>query len=356
MVSLFDILRLAHAKNASDIHIVSGSPPVLRLDGQIFQLDTDPLNDEETKAMCYSLISDEQKSRFENQKHLDFSFFLKDTARFRGALFFQKGSVAGVFRTLRMTPPQTTDLFLPPSINRVIEYPYGLVLITGPTGSGKSTTLSAIINAINETRQANILTLEDPIEIIHPHKNCIVSQRELGTDFHSFVEGMQTALRIDPDICLVGEMRDRQTIELALKMAETGHLVFSTLHTNSAAKTIDRIVSSFPTDAKEIVCNQLSTLLQAVISQRLIKTKTEGRRIATEILFSNSAVSNLIREGKIFQLYSVIQTNFHTGMMTMNQSLVELIKEGIITSKSAFEITPEKEELYQLLKKVKIVA
>ena len=355
MISILEVLKLAHNKKASDVHITAGSPPVLRLDGQLFKLDTEPLNSEQTKALCYSLISDEQKARFENEKSLDFSFFVRNLSRFRGALFFQKASVSGTFRLLQVKPPEVADLGLPSSIARVIDYPYGMVLITGPTGSGKSTTIAAIMNSINERRRSHILTLEDPIEIVHANKNCIVSQREIGLDCHSYSDGMKNALRADPDICLVGEMRDQETIEMSLKMAETGHLIFSTLHTNSAFKTIDRIVSSFPPNNRSMVCNQLSTVLQAVVSQRLVKAKNGGRKVVAEIMFSNSAIRNLIREEKIFQIYNVIQTNYSEGMVTMNKSLLNLIKSGDIEAKEAFDISSEKEELYQLLKKRKRV-
>ncbi|MCY4321024.1 MAG: type IV pilus twitching motility protein PilT [Bdellovibrionaceae bacterium] len=356
MVSLLDVLKAAHDKKASDVHITVGNPPVLRIDGQLFKLDVEALDSEQTKSMCYSLISDEQKAKFEAEKNLDFSFFIKGLTRFRGTLFHQKATVAGTFRVLYSTPPAIKNLNLPASIENTIHYPFGLVLITGPTGSGKSTTLSAILDAINESRRGHILTLEDPIEIVHTHKKCIVNQREVGVDCKSFADGMKNALRIDPDICFIGEMRDSETVELALKLAETGHLVFSTLHTNSAAKTIDRVLSSFPSNERTVICNQLSTVLQAVISQRLLKTKVGGRRVATEIMFANSAIRNLIREGKIFQLYSVIQTNFNDGMCTMNSSLLSLIQEGVIESKEAFFVSSEKEELYQLLKKKKLAS
>ena len=356
MVSLLEVLKLAKNNNASDIHITAGAPPLIRINGQLFRLETESLNSEDTKTMCYSLISDEQKAFFENKKHLDFSFFIKNISRFRGTLFFQKGSVSGTFRRLEVSPPKATDLGLPPSVENTIHYPNGLVLVTGPTGSGKSTTLAAIIDAINQTRRSHILTLEDPVEIVHPHKNCVVSQREIGLDCHSFADGMKNALRVDPDICLIGEMRDPETIELALKLAETGHLVFSTLHTNSASKTIDRIVSTFPADKREVICNQLSTVLQSIVSQRLIKNKTNGRTVVTEILFANPAIRNLIRENKIFQIYSVIQTCNQEGMQTMNQSLVHLVKNGIIDTKEAFKITNEKDELYQLLKQRRRIA
>ena len=356
MVSLLEVLKVACDKKASDVHVTVGSPPVLRVDGELFKLDTETLASEDTKSMCYALISDEQKAKFENDKHLDFSFFVKGLTRFRGTLFYQKTAVSGTFRVLHSESPDIKKLNLPLAIENVVHYPFGLVLITGPTGSGKSTTLAAIIDAINETRRGHILTLEDPIEIVHSHKKCIVNQREIGVDCHSFSDGMRNALRADPDICLVGEMRDPETIELALKLAETGHLVFSTLHTNSAGKTVDRIVSSFPASERDVICNQLSTVLQSVVSQRLLKTKTGGRRVATEILFVNPAVRNLIRENKIFQIYSVIQTNFNAGMCTMNNSLLKLIEEGVVDSKQTFNMSSEKEELYQLLKKKKIAS
>ena len=353
MVSLLDILELANNKDASDVHITQGSPPILRIDGQIYKLDTENLSSQDTKSLCYSVISDEQKAKFENEKNLDFSFFVKNISRFRGALFFQKGAVSGTFRLLKVSPPDRMNLNLPSSIENVIHYPHGLVLVVGPTGSGKSTTLAAVINELNELRKGHILTLEDPIEIVHDHKNCIISQREIGYDCHSFADGLKNALRSDPDICLVGEMRDPETIKMVLTLAETGHLVFSTLHTNSASKTLDRIISSFPPENRDTICNQLSTVLQAVVSQRLIKTKAGGRRAVCEILFANPAVRSLIREGRFFQIYSVIQTSYQEGMVTMNKSLLNLINEGMIDMKEAFAYTTEKEELYQLIKKRK---
>ena len=356
MISLLDILELAYNKKASDVHITEGSPPILRIDGQVYKLDAENLSSQDTKSLCYSVISDEQKAKFETEKNLDFSFFVKNISRFRGALFFQKGSVSGTFRLLNVFPPKRVDLGLPPSIENTLYYPHGLVLVVGPTGSGKSTTLSAIINEINEIRRGHILTLEDPIEIVHEHKNCVVSQREIGYDCHNFVDGLKNALRADPDVCLIGEMRDPETIKMVLTLSETGHLVFSTLHTNSAAKTLDRIISSFPQNNRDMVRNQLSTVLQAIISQRLVKTKTGGRKVACEVLFVNPAVRSLIRDGKFFQIYSVIQTSFQEGMITMNQSLLHLIKKGAIDIKEAFSYTTEKEELYQLVKKQKLAS
>ena len=253
---------------------------------------------------------------------------MKNLARFRGSLFYQKSSVSGVFRLLNNTAPDVKSLGLPPAVEDVINYPHGLVLVTGPTGSGKSTTLAAFIDAINEKRRAHILTIEDPIEIVHQHKNCIVNQREIGVDCRNFSDGLKNALRSDPDICLVGEMRDKETIEATLKLAETGHLVFSTLHTNTAPKSIDRIVGVFNPDDRDMIQNQLSTVLQAVISQRLVMAIDGGRRVVTEIMIANSAIRNLIREGKIFQIYSAMQTGIDQGMTTMNNSLIELVQKG----------------------------
>ena len=355
-VSIVQILKLAAEKKASDVHLTANSPPVLRVDGSIFRVNSPQLSSEEVKNLCYSLISDEQKARFESEKYLDFSFFVKNLARFRGALFYQKASVAGVFRLLNYAPPDLDDLSLPPSIKEFIHYPHGLVLITGPTGSGKSTTLAACIGSINKLRRGHILTIEDPIEIIHQHNSCIVNQRELGVDCRSFGEALKSALRVDPDVCLVGEMRDKVTIEATLKLAETGHLVFSTLHTNTAPKSIDRILGVFDLSDREMIQNQLSTVLQAVVSQRLVPSEQGGRQVVTEILLVNPAVRNLIREGKIFQIYSVMQTNRELGMLTMNAHLVDLVSAGTVTLKEAFKVSAEKEELYQLFKKRKLVA
>ena len=356
MITMVQILKLAAAKGASDIHLTANSPPVLRVNGSIFKVNSPPLTSEQAKNLCYSLISDEQKSIFESEKSLDFSFFVKNLARFRGSLFYQKSSVAGVFRLLNNLAANIQDLGLPPSIVDVINYPNGLVLVTGPTGSGKSTTLAAFIDAINESRRSHILTIEDPIEIIHQHKNCIVNQREIGVDCRNFSEGLKNALRSDPDICLVGEMRDKETIESTLKLAETGHLVFSTLHTNTASKSIDRIVGAFNLNDREMIQNQLSTVLQAVISQRLVASVQGGRKVVTEILIVNPAIRNLIRENKIFQIYSIMQTNSEQGMTTMNNSLANLVQRGEITAKEAFRTTSEREELYQLLKKRKLAS
>ena len=351
MISMIQILKLAKEKGASDIHITSNSPPVLRVNGQIHKVNVPPLKPEETKQLCYSLISNEQKAYFESKKNLDFSFYAKGLCRVRGSIYFQKTAVVGAFRMLSSFPPQLENLGLPPVLNEISSYPHGLVLVTGPTGAGKSTTLAACIDKINNSRCSHILTLEDPIEFIYQHNKSIVNQREIGTDCLSFADGLRSAMRSDPDICLVGEIRDRETVELTLQLAETGHLVFSTLHTNTAAKSVDRILGMFDQDNRTLIQNQLSTVIQAVISQRLVLTQDrQGRRVVVEVMLANPAIRNLIRENKIFQIHSVIQTNVSEGMTTLNNSLVQLLKKGEISRQEAFRATSEKEELYRLLK------
>ena len=350
MISMIQILKLATEKKASDIHITMNSPPVLRINGRICKINVPVLGQEETKQLCYSLISDEQKAQLESEKNLDFSFYAKGLCRVRGSLFFQKASVGGTFRLLNSVPPSFEDLNLPPVLHDITEFPHGLILVTGPTGSGKSTTLSACIQKINDGRHSHILTLEDPIEMIYRHSQSIVTQREVGTDCHSFADGLRSAMRSDPDICLLGEIRDRETVELTLKLAETGHLVFSTLHTNTAAKSIDRILSMFDQKNRTMVQSQLSTVLQAVVSQRLVLSQDGTKRLlAIEVLLANPAIRNLIRENKIYQIDSVMQTNISEGMITLNHSLVKLVKEGDISRQEALKVTSAKNELLRML-------
>ena len=356
MISVIQIFKLAVEKKASDVHLTSNSPPLLRVNGEIVKVSAPPLTAAQTKELCYSLISNEQKAIFENKKNLDFSFFIKGLSRFRGALMLQKNSVAGVFRILNNIIPSFSELGLPESLAEITKYPHGLVLVTGPTGSGKTTTLASCIDTLNQERRGHILTIEDPIEIMYQHKKSIVNQREVGLDCHSFADGLKTAMRADPDICLVGEIRDRETAEAVLKLAETGHLVFSTLHTNTAAKSIDRLLGLFAEGEQSLIRDQLSTTLQAVVSQRLAVSLKGGRTAVTEIMFANPAIRNLIREGKIFQIYNVIQTSLERGMMTMNHSLANAVKTGDISLKSAYEITSEKDELYKLLQRKGLTA
>ena len=349
MISIIQVFKLALEKGASDVHLTANSPPILRVNGEMIKVNAPSLKPTQVKELCYSLISNEQKAIFENKRCLDFSFFVKGMTRFRGALMFQKASVAGVFRVLNNTIPRLSELGLPEVLGEVTNYPHGLVLVTGPTGSGKTTTLASCIDAINEQRRGHILTIEDPIEIMYQHKKSIVNQREVGLDCVSFADGLKNAMRADPDICLVGEIRDRETAEAVLKLAETGHLVFSTLHTNTAAKSIDRILGLFGEADQGLIRDQLSTTLQAIVSQRLARSLKGGRVAITEIMFANPAIRNLIREGKVFQIYNVIQTSQERGMRTMNHSLATAVKSGDISLKTAYSLTPEREELYKLL-------
>ena len=351
MISIIQILKLAVEKQASDVHLTADSPPLLRVNGEIIKVNVPPLKSAQVKELCYSVISNEQKVIFENKKNLDFSFFIKGLTRFRGALMLQKASVAGVFRVLSNSIPLISDLGLPSSVSEIVNYPHGLVLVTGPTGSGKTTTLAACIDTINRKSRKHILTIEDPIEIMYEHRKSVVNQREVGLDCKSFADGLKGAMRADPDICLVGEIRDEETAESAINLAETGHLVFSTLHTNTAAKTIDRLVGLFGEGKRDLIRDQLSTVLQAIVSQRLVSSLRGGRQVVSEVMFANSAIRNLIRENKIFQLYSVIQTSREKGMTTMNRSLADAVENGDISLASAFKVSSEKDELDKLLGK-----
>ena len=354
MIPIIEVLKLAVEKGASDVHLTVGSPPALRVNGELVKVNVDPLTSSNVKEMCYSVISDEQKADFEKKKSIDFSFYVKGLGRFRGALIFQKTFVYGSFRLLNQSIPSLQDLGLSEAIRNVVKFPHGLVLVTGPTGSGKTTTLSSLINEINTNFRKHIVTIEDPIESVYDHKKSIITQREVGVDCHTFFDGLRSAMRVDPDVCLVGEMRDKETVEAVLRLAETGHLMFSTLHTNSACKSLDRILGIFEGGKKEVIRNQLSTLLRAVISQRLLPSKRGGRKLATEIMFPNSAIRNLIREGKFFQIPNVMQTSSNTGMKTMNAALTELVVNGDITIKTAFSATTDKDELYKLLQRANI--
>lgn len=355
MISLHQLLKSAVKQDASDLHIVSGSPPVLRVSGRIVRVKTGDLTAEDTKKLCYSILTESQKSRFEATKELDFSFGIKNMARFRANLFVQKGAVSGVFRRIPMHVPTVDELGLMKSIVNLVHFPTGLVLVTGPTGSGKSTTIAALIDKINTERRGHIITLEDPIEYVHEHKNCIINQREIGTDTVNFKTALKHVLRQDPDVCLMGELRDLETIEAALTIAETGHLVFATLHTNSAIQTINRIVSVFPHDQQDRIRAQLSFSLNAVVSQRLIPGTKGGQVLAIELLALNSSVRNLIRENKLHQVYGMMQVGQDkSGMITMNQTLANLVLKRKIDIKNAFAVTDDPDELDKILKKAGI--
>lgn len=351
MITLHQLLKAAVKQNASDLHIVAGSPPVLRVDGRIVRVKSEDLTTDMTQRLCYSILTESQKGKFEATKELDFSFGVKGTARFRANLFFQRGAVSGVFRKIPVGIPDLESLQVPPVVRDLSKSPSGLVLITGPTGSGKSTTIAAMIDRINQDRRGHIVTLEDPIEYVHGHKNCIVNQREIGVDSVSYRSALKHILRQDPDIVLMGELRDLDTIESALNVAETGHLVFSTLHTNSAAQSINRIVNVFPAEQQERIRMQLSLTLNAVVSQRLIPGSEGGMVAAFEVMIMNSTIRNLIRENKIHQLYGMMQVGQDkSGMVTMNQSLARLVIARKIDVKTAFLFSQDPDELDKILK------
>jgi twitching motility protein PilT len=325
-MDIAELLAFAHKQNASDLHLSAGLPPLIRVDGDIKRINVDPLDDRTVHNMIYDIMTDKQQKDYEEFLEVDFSFDLPNVARFRVNAFNQLRGPAAVFRTIPSKVITLEQINAPPIFKHIADQPRGIVLVTGPTGSGKSTTLAAMINYINETRHEHILTIEDPIEFVHTSKNCLINQREVGKDTLGFNNALRSALREDPDVILVGEMRDLETIRLALTAAETGHLVFATLHTSSAAKTIDRIVDVFPAAEKDMVRAMLSESLRAVISQTLLKKIGGGRVAAWEIMIGTPAIRNLIRENKVAQMYSVIQTSQNVGMQTLDQHLLELVR------------------------------
>src|SRR5580700_561348 len=336
-VNLHQLLKTMIEKGASDMHITTGSPPLLRIDGSIVPLKLNPLGPVDTKQLCFSVLTEEQRAQFEKHNELDLSFGVKGLSRFRANIYTQRGAVAGAFRTIPFKILSFDELGLPKVIADLAEKPSGLVLVTGPTGSGKSTTLAAIIDKINTEQRLHIITIEDPIEYLHPHKLSVVNQREVGTDTEGFKHALKYVLRQDPDVVLVGEMRDLETIEAALTISETGHLVFATLHTNSAVSTINRIIDVFPPHQQPQVRTKLSFVLQGVISQQLLPMAgTPGRVLALEVLVPNQAVRNLIREDKVHQIYSQMQVGQEKyAMQTLNQSLFSLYQRRLISFEEA---------------------
>jgi len=350
--SLPQLLKALMDQGGSDLHISTESPPRLRIDGELLPLDLPPLTPQESRQLCYSVLTDEQKKDFETQKELDLAFSVKNLARFRANVFLQRGQVAAVFRIIPFKLYSLDELALPPAVKGLCNTTKGLVLVTGPTGSGKSTTLAAMINHINETRRMHIITIEDPVEFMHTHKNSMVNQREVGNDTNSFARALKSVLREDPDIILVGELRDLETMSLALTAAETGHLVFATLHTNSCISTLTRIIDVFPPHQQPQVRSQISLSLSAVISQMLLPAANGGRVMAMETMLPNKAIRNLIREDKLHQIYSSMQTGQdNSGMQTMNQALLNLIDRRFITADLALESSSEVEELQDMLEK-----
>ncbi|NWF51595.1 MAG: type IV pilus twitching motility protein PilT [Nitrospirae bacterium] len=358
MAALYDLLKLMVERGASDLHITTGSPPRLRIDGKLLPIDHPVLSPSDTKALCYSVLTDAQKHRFEENNELDLSFAIKGVSRFRANIFMQRGAVAGAFRLIPFEIKSFKELGLPEILNEIVKKSSGLVLVTGPTGCGKSTTLAAMVDRINQERSAHIITVEDPIEYLHLHKKCLINQREVTTDTKSFKDALRYILRQDPDVVLVGEMRDLETIETALTVSETGHLTLATLHTNSAAQTINRIIDVFPPHQQEQIRAQLSMVLEGILAQQLVPKKSgQGRVLALELLIPNPAIRNLIREDKVHQIYSMMQTGqAKFGMQTMNQSLFELYTKGLISYDDAVGRSYLPEELISWIHKKEIPA
>lgn len=353
MATLYELLKMMIEKNASDLHVTTGSPPRLRIDGKLVNIDHPSLNPADTKALCYSVLTDAQKHKYEENNDLDLSFGVKGLSRFRANIFMQRGAVAGAFRTIPFDIRSFKDLGLPEIVNELVKKPRGLILCTGPTGSGKSTTLAAMVDRINSDRYEHIITIEDPIEYLHPHKKCLINQREVNADTASFSSALRYVLRQDPDVVLIGEMRDLETIEAALTVSETGHLTLATLHTNSAVQTMNRIIDVFPPHQQEQIRVQLSFVLEGILAQQLIPKKAGvGRVLAVELLVPTPAIRNLIREDKIHQIYSMMQTGqTKFGMQTMNQSLFDLYSRRLISYEDAVGRSPVPDEIIAVIQK-----
>lgn len=350
-IKIQQLFKLMVENNASDLHLTAGTSPGIRVHGEIIRVKTPPLTGEDTKRLIYQILSEDQKNEFEKKLELDFSFGIKGLARFRANVFNSKGHVAAVFRIIPSIIPDFKSLNLPNTLLKMTDASNGLILVTGPTGSGKSTTLAALLDYLNQNEAGHIITLEDPVEFVHAHKGCLVNQREIGSDSLSFHNALKSLLRQDPDIVLVGELRDVETIEAALTIAETGHLVFGTLHTNSCVQTINRIINVFPSHQQGQVRTLLSFVLQGIVAQQLIKKTWEKGRVASmEILIPTPGIRNLIREDKIHQIYSQMQIGQDkTGMQTMNQALKKFVDNGAISAEVALSYSSAPEELAQQL-------
>ncbi|HUM03457.1 MAG TPA: type IV pilus twitching motility protein PilT [Thermoanaerobaculia bacterium] len=351
--TLHQLLKTLVERGGSDLHITTNSPPMIRVDGDLVPLDFPPLTVPETKQLIYSILTDVQKHRFEENLELDLSFGVKGLARFRGNVFLQRGAVSGVFRQIPYEILGFRELGVPPIVETLCTKPRGLILVTGPTGSGKSTTLATMIDKVNREQPRHIVTIEDPIEFLHTHKRCIVNQRELHADTHSFPNALRAVLREDPDVVLVGEMRDLETMECALRIAETGHLTMATLHTNSAVQSLNRIIDAFPANQQPQVRAQLSFVLEGILCQSLLpRASGRGRCLAMEIMIPTPAIRNLIREDKLHQIYSMMQTGQSKfGMQTFNQALATLVHRRVISQELAVSMSSFPDELIEMIQR-----
>lgn len=349
-VKIQQLFKLMITQGASDLHLTVGSPPAMRMHGEIVRVKIGTLTPGDTKRLVFQVLTDSQKAELLQNNQVDFSFGIKGLARFRANVFNAQGNFSAVFRQIPSLIPDFDALQLPKILLEMTNVSSGLVLVTGPTGSGKSTTLASIIDRLNQTQASHIITLEDPIEFVHQHKNSIINQREIGADVGSFSKGLKSLLRQDPDIVLVGELRDQETIEAALTIAETGHLVFGTLHTNSTVQTINRIINVFAADKQDQIRNLLSFVLQGVVAQQLVPKKGGGRQLVQEVLRPTMAIRNLVRENKIHQVYSQMQVGQdETGMFTMNQTLKSLLDKGLIVEQTALDFSNNPEEMMKML-------
>lgn len=349
--SIEELLRVMPEKDASDLHLVAGVPPCYRIDKELIRADLPPLMPDTIKHLLTDLLGPEDWIKLEQNSELDFSHSIPGVARYRGNIMIQRGSLAVVFRAVPFEIPEFKNLGLPDELRKLCNLKRGLVLVTGPTGSGKSTTLASIVNIINQQRKLNIVTIEDPIEFLHRHKKSTVRQREIGNDTHSFANALRHVLRHDPDVILVGEMRDLESISIALTAAETGHLVFSTLHTQTAPSTINRVIDVFSESERKQVRQQLAATIQGVVSQQLLPKAGGGKIVAIEYMTGTSAIRNLIREGKEHQIYSIMQTGHEYGMMTMDNYLINLFRKGLITEDVMNEHCVDPKEIERIMKK-----
>jgi twitching motility protein PilT len=353
MARIDGLFKMLKEQGASDLHLSTGSPPIIRLHGDMNQTNFKPLSHEETKAILFEILTEKQRAIFDEKKDLDFAYEISGLARFRGNIFMQHKGISAVFRIIPSTILSADDLNLPEGVRKLTTLKKGLILVTGPTGSGKSTTLAAMIDLINSTRQDHIITLEDPLEFIHESKMSLVNQRQIGEHTEGFSSALRAALREDPDVILVGEMRDLETISLAISAAETGHLVFGTLHTNTAPKTVDRIIDVFPTDQQAQIRAMLSESLKGVICQQLLKKADgNGRVAAHEIMIGTPAVANLIREGKTFQVPSIMQTAKKEGMQLLDQHLLDLLKTRTVSPEEAYRCCHDKKQFEHYLQHI----